>query len=193
MNHQNSRRIAFSGIFIALILGVGFALAFVPNVELLTAMIFLAGVLMGLKTGMIIGISGEFLYSALNPIGSGLLFPPMLIVQIVTMAFVSASGGLLRKYILTWKRSVLNLLILGSLGFGLTLIYDILVSAAFPISAGFNFNEILATIFAGLAFSVIHLVSNTLVFMLLIPVVAQQVYQAIPYFREFTPILSEEK
>jgi len=193
MNRQRSRQIAFSGIFIALILGVGFALAFVPNVELLTALIFLAGVLMGLKSGIIIGIFGEFLYSALNPMGSGLLFPPMLIAQLFTMTLISFTGGLFRKYVLTWKRTIPNILIIGCLGFSLTLVYDILVSAAFPISAGFTFNEIMATIIAGLAFSIVHLVANTLVFILLVPLAAQQVYQAIPFFQEFAPVNIEDQ
>jgi uncharacterized membrane protein len=191
MNRKNARQIAFSGIFIALILGVGYALAFVPNVELLTAMIFLAGVLMGLKTGIIIGICGEFLFSALNPMGSGLLFPPLLIVQMVSMALVGAIGGLLRRYILMWKRSISNLLTIGAIGFFLTLLYDILVSAAFPISAGFSLQQTVATIIAGLAFSVVHLVANTLVFILLVPLAAQQVYQAIPFFQEFAPLYPE--
>ncbi|MCK4716200.1 MAG: ECF transporter S component [Candidatus Marinimicrobia bacterium] len=188
MTHQKTRRIAFSGMFIALILGVGYALAFVPNVELITAMIFLSGVLMGIKRGMIIGVTGEFLFSALNPMGSGLLFPPLLIAQLIAMALVSLCGGLLRRYILNWKISFLNVLIIGVIGFILTLFYDIIVSSAFPLSAGFTMKEIIATIIAGLAFSIVHLVGNTLVFILLVPIAAQQVYRAIPFFQEFKPV-----
>ncbi len=185
--HQKTRHIAFSGIFIALILGVGYALAFVPNVELVTAMIFLAGVLMGLKRGLLIGILGEFLFSTLNPMGSGLLFPPMLIAQIAAMTVVCLTGALLRSYILNWKFSLPNVVLIGAIGFLLTLFYDILVSAAYPLSAGFKPRETVATIFAGLAFSVIHLISNTAVFIVLVPVTAQQVFRAIPYFQELNP------
>jgi uncharacterized membrane protein len=185
--HQKTRHIAFSGIFIALILGVGYALAFVPNVELVTAMIFLAGTLMGLKRGFLIGILGEFLFSALNPMGSGLLFPPMLIAQIAAMTFVCLTGALLRSYILNWKISPLNIVLIGAIGFLLTLFYDILVSAAYPLSAGFKPRETIATIIAGLAFSVIHLISNTAVFIILVPMTAQQVFRAVPYFQEINP------
>jgi uncharacterized membrane protein len=185
--HQQTRHIAFSGIFIALVLGVGYALAFVPNVELVTAMIFLAGTLMGLKRGLLIGILGEFLFSALNPMGSGLLFPPMLIAQILAMTVVCLTGALLRSYILNWKISVPNVILIGAIGFLLTLFYDILVSAAYPLSAGFKPRETIATIIAGLAFSVIHLISNTAVFIVLVPVTAQQVFRAVPYFQEINP------
>jgi len=188
MIHQKTRRIAFSGMFIALILGVGYALAFVPNVELITAMIFLSGVLMGIKRGMIIGVTGEFLFSALNPMGSGLLFPPMLIAQLIAMALVSLCGGLLRRYILNWKISFPNVLTIGIIGFVLTLFYDIIVSSAFPLSAGFTIEVVIATIVAGLAFSIVHLIGNTLVFIMLVPVAAQQVYGAIPFFQEFKPV-----
>ena len=188
MNRQNSRQISFSGIFIALLLGVGYALAFVPNVELMTAMIFLAGVLMGYKRGIIIGIVGEFLFSALNPMGSGLLFPPMLFAQIVAMTVVSFTGAALRIYVLTSKKGLLNIIIMGGVGLLLTLFYDILVSAAFPVSAGFTLYEIIGTIIAGLAFSIIHIISNVLVFTLLVPIAAQQIYRAIPFFSETLPI-----
>jgi len=185
--HQKTRHIAFSGIFIALILGVGYALAFVPNVELVTTMIFLAGVLMRLKRGLLVGILGEFLFSALNPIGSGLLFPPMLIAQIAAMTVVCLTGALLRNYILNWKTSLSNIILIGVIGLLLTLFYDILVSAAYPLSAGFKLRETVATIIAGLAFSIIHLISNTAVFIVLVPVTAQQVFRAIPYFQEIHP------
>lgn len=185
--HQKTRHIAFSGIFIALILGVGYALAFVPNVELVTTMIFLAGVLMRLKRGLLVGILGEFLFSALNPIGSGLLFPPMLIAQIAAMTVVCLTGALLRNYILNWKTSLPNIILIGAIGLLLTLFYDILVSAAYPLSAGFKLRETVATIIAGLAFSVIHLISNTIIFIVLVPLTAQQVFRAIPYFQEIHP------
>lgn len=185
--HQKTRHIAFSGIFIALILGVGYALAFVPNVELVTTMIFLAGVLMRLKRGLLVGILGEFLFSALNPMGSGLLFPPMLIAQIAAMTVVCLTGALLRNYILNWKTSLPNIILIGAIGLLLTLFYDILVSAAYPLSAGFKLRETVATIIAGLAFSVIHLISNTIIFIVLVPLTAQQVFRAIPYFQEIHP------
>jgi len=186
--HNKTRNIAFNGIFIALILGVGYALAFVPNVELLTAMIFLAGTLMGIRRGVLIGIMGEFLFSAFNPMGSGLLFPPMLIAQLIAMAIVGFAGGVFRGYVLRWKISFLNILLIGIIGFILTLFYDILVSSAFPVSAGFSLNEVVATVIAGFAFSVVHLIGNTLIFILIVPVTAQQVYNAIPYFQEINPI-----
>jgi len=188
MDRQLSRQIAYSGIFIALILGIGYALAFIPNVELITAMIFLAGVLMGFRRGIMIGIIGEFLFSALNPMGSGLLFPPLLLTQVLAMTLVSLSGATLRHFVINFKPGLKDILIIGGTGLGLTLIYDVFTSAAFPISAGFTFHETVATIIAGLAFSTVHLISNVLVFVLLVPNAAQQTYKAIPFFSETYPV-----
>jgi len=175
--------ITFSGIFISLILGVGYALAYVPNVELVTALIFMSGVLMGIRQGLIIGALGEFLFSALNPIGSGLIFPPTMIAQVVTMAIIGALGGITRNYIIAWKPTIKNCLLIFGLGLGLTLFYDIMVSLAFPISAGFNFREMIGVVIAGLGFSLIHILVNAMVFLLIVPHAVQRVYQAIPFFR----------
>ncbi len=175
--------ITFSGIFISLILGVGYALAYVPNVELVTALIFMSGVLMGSRQGLIIGVIGEFLFSALNPIGSGLIFPPTMIAQIIAMAVIGTVGGILHNYILKWRPSATNCLLVFGLGFGLTLFYDILVSLAFPLSAGFNVKEMIGVVMAGLGFSLIHILVNALIFLLIVPYAVQRVYQAIPYFR----------
>lgn len=177
------RQITYSAIFIALIVGMGYALAFIPNIELVTALIFMAGVLMGLKAGLLIGAISELLFSVLNPIGSGLLFPPMLVAQVCAMTIVGGVGGLCRSYVLKWRPHVINFLALGALGVGLTLFYDICVSLAFPLSAGFNMQGLLATLVAGLVFSVIHVLANLAVFVLLVPVTAQRIHRAVPFFR----------
>jgi len=178
------RKITYSAIFIALIVGIGYALAFIPNVELVTALIFLSGVLMGWKAGLIIGGIGEFLFSALNPLGSGLIFPPMLIAQVLAMIAVGGIGGLCRNFILNWQPRAVNYVIIGLLGGLLTLFYDVSVSLAFPLSAGFNWQGLVTTLVAGLAFSVIHILANLAVFLFLVPVTAQRVFRATPFFRE---------
>jgi len=178
------RKITYSAIFIALIVGVGYALAFIPNVELVTALIFLAGVLMGWKSGIIIGGIAEFLFSALNPLGSGLIFPPMLIAQVLAMIIIGIVGGFSRKYILNWQPRAQNIIVIGLIGGVLTLFYDTCVSLAYPLSAGFNIQGLVTTLIAGLAFSVIHIIANLIIFLLLVPVTAQRVFRAVTFFRE---------
>lgn len=178
------RKITFSAIYIALIVGVGIALVFIPNVELVTALTFLSGVLMGWKSGLIIGGLGELLFSSLNPIGSGLIFPPMLIAQVLAMSLIGGIGGLCRNYILKWQARLTNFIMIGLLGGFLTIFYDICVSLAYPLAAGFNRQGILTTLAAGLAFSLIHILVNLVIFLFLVPLTAQQILRAIPFFRE---------
>ena len=179
------KKITFTGVFIALIIGIGYALVFVPNIELITALIFIAGSLMGVKQGVLVGSLGEFLFSALNPMGSGLLFPPMLVAQVISMGLIGMIGGLVSNFILKWKPKPQNILIIGGLGFTLTLFYDFLVSLAYPISAGFTLKATIAAVITGLGFSVVHISANTLIFIILVPITTQTVYRAIPYFSEY--------
>jgi len=181
---MNSRiqNITYSGIFIALILGLGYGLAFIPNIELITTTIFISGVLMGIKKGIIIGLISEFLFSALNPMGSGLLFPPMLICQVIAMSLVGFVGGLFH-YKFYNNLNALSLVLIGVTGFVLTLIYDIFVSIAFPISAGFTIKETIGAVITGIGFSTIHLVVNTIMFVVLTPVVIIKMRKAIPFFQ----------
>lgn len=178
------RQITFIGIFIAMIIGLGYALALVPNIELVTALVFLSGVLMGFRKGLVVAIIGEFLFSALNPIGSGLLFPPMLISQVIAMAIISTVGALMRSFILKKSISVANTFLIAATGFGVTLLYDVLVSAAYPLSAGFGIRETIATIITGVSFSLLHLIANTFIFVFFIPLTARKVAVAIPYFQK---------
>lgn len=168
---NNTKKIAFTGIFIALILAVGYSLVYVPNVELVTMIIFLSGYFMGIKNGLIVGIVGEFLFSALNPFGSGLMFPPMLVAQLFAMAIVSLAGGVSGRLLKAEKFKKQYILIFGIIGFIITLIYDILVSAAYPISAGFGINETFGVILSGVLFSIMHIAMNVMVFSILLPVI----------------------
>ncbi len=168
---QRLRKISYSGIFIALIIAVGYTLAYVPNLELVTSMIFLSGYFLGIKNGLFIGILGEFLFSAFNPMGSGLIFPPMIIAQMISMAFVGIAGGFVGRYTSKTLFQKKYIIIFGVVGFIVTAFYDSLVSIAYPISAGFDFKQTLGLLMSGLIFSIMHMVTNLLIFTTILPVV----------------------
>jgi len=65
-----------AAIFAALAIGVGFSLLLIPNIELITVTIFISGLTLGSAWGMLIGGTAEIIFSSLNPLGSGLSFPP---------------------------------------------------------------------------------------------------------------------
>ncbi len=77
-------RLVKAAIFAATAAGLGFALVFVPNVELITIVIFLSGLTLGPMWGGLVGITSEAVYSGMNPLGSGLAFPPLFSLRSVT-------------------------------------------------------------------------------------------------------------
>jgi hypothetical protein len=160
---------ALVAMFVALMVGFGWALAMVPNIEFVTALAFTAGAVLGPKLGMITGASGMFLFSVSNPIGSGLAFPVLLAAQVVSQAIVGLLGGLFSRFspdqLGRWTLRLL-IAIAGAAG---TVLYDGLTSISFPLYARAEFNEIIAVLISGLAFTSIHQVSNALIFFLVVP------------------------
>lgn len=160
---------ALVAMFAALMVGSGWALAMVPNVEFVTALAFTAGAVLGPKLGMMTGASGMFLFSVTNPIGSGLAFPVLLAAQVISQTIVGLMGGLFSRVnpqlLGRWNFRLL-IAISGLIG---TVLYDGLTSISFPLYARAAFNEILAILISGLAFTSIHQVSNTLIFFLVVP------------------------
>ena len=160
---------ALVAMFVALMVGSGWALAMVPNVEFVTALAFTAGATLGPVLGALVGAGGMFLFSATNPVGSGLAFPVLLAAQVVSLVVVGLLGGLFSRADTTgltrWPRRLL-ITIAGLTG---TVLYDGLTSISFPLFAGAPTGEIIALLISGLAFTAVHQVSNTLIFFLLVP------------------------
>ncbi len=160
---------ALAAMFVALMVGSGWALAMVPNVEFITALVFTAGATLGPVLGALTGAGGMFIFSATNPVGSGLAFPVLLAAQVVGQALVGLLGGLFVRAdtaaLLRWPLRII-ITLAGLVG---TVIYDGLTSISFPLFAGAPTSEIVALLVSGLVFTAIHQVSNTLIFYLLVP------------------------
>jgi hypothetical protein len=160
---------ALVAMFVALMVGSGWALAMVPNVEFVTALAFTAGATLGPALGALTGAGGMFIFSATNPVGSGLAFPVLLAAQVVSQAAIGLLGGLFSRAdtsnLTRWPLR-LSIIIAGLTG---TVLYDGLTSISFPLFAGAPPSEIITLLISGLAFTAIHQVSNTLIFFLLVP------------------------
>lgn len=172
-------------IFIAINVALGFLLISIPNVELVTASIFLAGYLMGSIKGMVIGMITEFLYSMLNPFG--IASPPLLVAQVISMGVTGYSGGIIHKTISKTKHSVLSILQLAAAGFTLTLLFDFLTTVSFAIFMAETSKKIIVSILGsfayGLPFYITHIVVNTFIFATLLPIVIKTLTK-IDYFKQ---------
>jgi len=158
-----------AAIFSAVAIGMGFSLMLMPNIELITVVVFLSGLYLGIWWGGLVGMTSMAIYSGMNPMGSGLSFPPLFAMQIIGMSLTGIIGGLVRPFFFVKQFNVFLISSLAILGFTVTLIYDMLTLIAYPIAAGLGFSGILAALIKGLGFTLLHEISNAIVFVVSIP------------------------
>ncbi len=166
--YEKNRRLVETGVFLALFWGLGYAFLYVPNVEFILFIAFLAGLLLGWVRGIFVALAGELVFSIANPMGSGLAYPPLLITQLLGFGLVATGGYFLRglvKMIRNDKKFLM--LIFGSSGLILTFIYDTITSLAFPLASGFSGAQIWVVYLSGLPFYFIHILFNTKIFNIL--------------------------
>ncbi len=161
--------LTITAVFIALVVTLGYAFIFIPNVEAVTATIFISGFLLGKKRGAIVGLLGEFIYASINPYGVSM--PPLLAAQLGSMGLIGFLGGVAGnrfKGKITFK----TLLILRFALWGIlsTLIFDVATCIGFFAVAGFSPRQMLANLALGLPFYAVHLISNAAIFASVVPV-----------------------
>lgn len=158
-----------ASIFTALAVGLGFSLLVIPNVELITVTIFTAGLTLGVIGGALVGGVAEFIFSATSPFGSGLIYPPLLIAQVLSMILIGACGGLLRPIFYKHQFSRRKIILLGITGFILTFIFDSSTTLSFIIMMGNELSQIIAMYITAIPFTLLHQISNAIVFTIAIP------------------------
>jgi energy-coupling factor transport system substrate-specific component len=169
--YASARKLALSGVLIALAIVLKLPLLSVPNVEFFTFVIFSSGFLLGILEGCLVGVISMSLYtSIITPYG----LPPLPIAfsQVLSMALIGIAGGLVFKLHLvrfdekSFSFSAFGFLIMGLLGLSLTLIYDLLTNLATAYVMG----QFLPVMISAIPFALIHIFSNTAIFIILSPV-----------------------
>ena len=162
---NRTRRIIQTGLFVALAVVLGFLLAEVPNIELMTVSVFLSGVILGRRSGAIVGVLSIIFYSIFNPYGPPL--PPLLLAQTAGFALIGSAGGFMRARLVGGGRAAYLFSALA--GLMLTILYDSLTTAATAVvvlGAGGALRGLAGFFLAGALFIVVHVFSNTIVFTL---------------------------
>jgi len=167
---MSHRKIILMAVFTALAVAIGQD-PFI-NIELVSATIFLSGFVLGAKCGLVIGAMAMFLFSSFNMFGPP--SPPLLVAQILSMMLTGLSGGLLQNF---FKPRVPPAWLLGLAGWALTFVYDLLttVSSIFILKTGWP--GFLAALATGAFFFMLHQISNTAIFALLLPVLIRRLRQ----------------
>ena len=153
---SDARKAASIGGMAALTAAGGYALTYVPNVEIMTLMAFAGGWLTGALGGAAVGVLGMVIYTFINPYGAAV--PLVAAAQILSLGLVGVCGGLWSRRGGVGPRNP-SALRLGALGVGLTLVYDF----ATNVAIGISFGRLLPTLVAGIPFALIHIGSNALV------------------------------
>ena len=156
-----TRKIALAGLLSSLAVALGFLLIAVPNVELMTLTVFVSGGLLGLRGGILVGVVSMLIYSIANPMGAAI--PMVTVSQAIGLGIVGAAGAAAPAVRHIWKGRMVRNIIFASAGLLLTIVYDFLTNLALGISMG----TVIAVLVAGIVFSVVHFVSNALIFFFL--------------------------
>lgn len=157
MNKNKIHSLVLIALSSATAIALGYALVALPNIELVTATLFIAGMIIGWKRSIYVAVITYLVFSLFNPFG----FPnPLLLAaQIAGAIFAVIAGDLSNKYD--------NPFFFFISGFLVTLIYDLLTNiAGYLIFV--SKQTFIAYLIGGLSFSLIHIVSNILIFTVLL-------------------------
>lgn len=156
-----TRRALLASLLIALTVAAGFALAGVPNIELVTLIVFVSGYLLGARLGALVGGVAMGAHSAFNIMGTAI--PPILLAQVACYAVVGWAGGTLGPMIeRTPARPAAALSALT--GAVLVVAYQVLVNVVsfYTFSRGEMFWPYL---WGGIAFASVHIAWNAVLFL----------------------------
>lgn len=167
MLHTSTRKLTLAGMLTAMAVALGYALAGIPNVELVTATIFLAGFLLGPGYGAAVGFSAELIYTTFNPYGMAAL--PVMLAQVLGMTVAGLAGAAF-PVLLRGREFRTVIVLCAAAGFLLTLQFDLLTTLATALVLGFSLDAVKAMLVFGGVFYATHLLSNTLIFAFGLPI-----------------------
>ena len=162
---KRTRLFLLASLLVAMIYATGAALAGVPNIELITALTFLSGYLLGPALGALVGAAGMGAHSLFNPLGA--VAPPVWFVQMAAFALIGFAGGV-------WGPRIARMRVApaavasAALGALLVFIYQVAVN----VVAFYTFTsdvDVWVYVWGGIAFAAVQLVWNVVVFGVAVP------------------------
>jgi len=158
---KTTHKIALAGLLSSLAVALGFLLMAVPNVELITLVVFVSGSILGVRGGALVGVVTMLIYSVANPMGAAI--PLVTVSQAAGQGVVGALGATAPMLRRVSTRRVARNAVFAAVGVAVTLQYDLLTNLALGVSVG----SVLPVMAVGLVFSLIHFVSNGMIFFFL--------------------------
>jgi len=172
---NDKRKITVLAACIALGVALGYLFAVVPNVELVTTTVFLSGYLLGPLYGALAGALTEAIYSSFNPYGAAPVH--LWIAQVLSFALTGALGGWIAKCGI--QHPVRQSITFGLSGLFCTAFYALATSFAFFLMAGKTTEVLIAGLIQGMGFYIVHIISNTILFSALLPILIKRLKKMI--------------
>jgi hypothetical protein len=166
---NTTRRALLASLLIALCVAAGYALAGVPNVELITLLVFVSGFLLGGVLGALVGALSMAGHSLFNVMGAAI--PPILAAQVACYAIVGYAGAVVGPAVARMRPAV-AVVAAAACGTALVLFYQVVIN----VVSFYTFSSasmLWVYIWGGIVFSSIHIVWNAALFgIVLRPVLA---------------------
>lgn len=156
----SSRRLSYAALLVAAGL-TGVYAESIPNLEVLTLVVFCSGVLLGAGWGMAVGALSMAIFSGLNPYGPA--HPVVMASQIVGIVASGAAGALFHRAGFPAHGPAVRAWMLGVCAIVLTAFFDFITNLA----SGLVFGQVRATLIGGIPFSLWHIGYNVLFFAVL--------------------------
>ncbi|UCE29002.1 MAG: hypothetical protein JSV85_07030 [Candidatus Bathyarchaeota archaeon] len=158
---MNVQKISLIAILVSLSVATNYALIGVPHVKIMDFIVFIGGFCLGPLAGASIGIFTWAVYGTMNPYG---FIPQIWLATMFSEAIYGLAGGLLGTKLVVGsfddQRFRLGVF-LGTTGFILTLIYDLITTAVFALAIE---KPIIAAVAFGAPLTVSHELSNAVIF-----------------------------
>jgi hypothetical protein len=158
---KTTQKIALAGLLSSLAVALGFLLMAIPNVELITLVVFVSGSILGVRGGALVGVVSILIYSIANPMGTAV--PLVTVSQALGQGIVGASGAAAPLIRRLSNRRVVRSAMFAAAGVLVTLQYDLLTNLALGVSVG----SVGPVVVAGMVFSLVHFASNAMIFFFL--------------------------
>ncbi|MHA1960148.1 MAG: hypothetical protein ACW99U_07960 [Candidatus Thorarchaeota archaeon] len=160
----NARWVAIASIMSALALVGNYSLVAIPNVELGTTVLFITSIVFGLPMGIWCTLIMSAIFASINPWGP--FVPQIWLTQVIGWAYIAVAGGLVRRISRpdgTSHRSSRDLFIVGLF---ITAMFDSISNVGYSLAFSVPYS---IAMLAGLPFMVVHVLSNAILFSIVIP------------------------
>lgn len=163
---KRTRAALLSALLTALVFVAGQALAGIPNVELLTFLVFVSGYLLGPLLGALVGAAGMGAHSLFNVMGAVAL--PVWVSQWVCYALVGLAGGVAGPWLARIPRRGVAAVLAAATGVVLVIFYQLAVNAVafLAFSSGVS---VWVYVWGGIVFGAIQVLWNAVVFVFAVP------------------------